>query len=80
VARDPRRGLTASVVALVLSLLAALLSTPFWIIVLSGHDTHGEPLGYRESWPFVAVVVVEALAIGAAVLGVLRQRSRRTAS
>jgi hypothetical protein len=76
-ASDPRRGFRASVTGLVLSLLAALLSTPFWIVVLSGHDTHGERLDYGESWPIVAVVLVEALAIGAAAFAVIRRVRRR---
>ena len=73
VARNPRRGFAASLIALVLTLLAALLSTPFWIVVLSGRDTHGERLNYGESSPLVAVVAVEALAIAAAVAGIVRQ-------
>jgi hypothetical protein len=76
-ARDPRRGFTASVVALGFALVAAFLSTPFWLVVLSGRDTHGEPLQYGESLPIVGVVVVEALAIVAAAGGVIRQGRRR---
>ena len=36
VARDVQRGFAASLVALVLALVAALLSTAFWIVVLTG--------------------------------------------
>jgi hypothetical protein len=75
-ASDPRRGRIASITGLVLSLSAALLSTPFWMVALSGRDTHGERLDYGESWPIVAVVLVEALAIGASAFAVIR-RARR---
>jgi hypothetical protein len=77
VAEDPRRGFRASVAALTLSMLAALISTPFWIVVLSGRDTHGEKLDFGESWPIVALVVVEAVGIVAAAVGVVRQRAAR---
>jgi hypothetical protein len=77
VARDAQRGFKASVVALLLAIVAALLSTPFWIVVLSGRDTHGDPLNYGESSPIVAVVVSEALALAAALVGVVRQMRRR---
>ncbi|HWZ89707.1 MAG TPA: hypothetical protein VNW92_12675 [Polyangiaceae bacterium] len=77
VARDARRGFTASLVALGFAVVAALLSTPFWIVVLSGRDTHGERLNYGESVPLVAVVAVETLAIAASLGGVLRQMRRR---
>lgn len=80
VARDPRRGARASGVALALSLLAALLSFPFWAVVLSGRDTHGEPLRWADSGPLVAVVAVEALAIALALAGVVRQARRRRAA
>lgn len=76
VAANARRALKASVVALAISVLSAVLSFPFWKVVLSGRDTHGEPLGYPESWPLAAVVIIEAFAIAAAVWGIIRQRRR----
>lgn len=75
-ASDARRALRACVVSLGISLVSALLSFPFWRVVLSGRDTHGEPLVYRESWPLVAVVAVEALAILASTWGLIKQRRR----
>lgn len=74
---NPRRGFIASVIALALSLLSALLSSPIWALVLSGHDTHGNPWHFSEIWAAVVLLAVEALAILASLLGVARQRSRR---
>jgi hypothetical protein len=75
-ATNARGALRASVAALCISLVASLLSFPFWKVVLSGRDTHGDPLVYRESWPLVGVVVLEALTVAAAAWGVVRQRRR----
>ncbi len=75
-ASDARRALRACVVSLGVSVVSALLSFPFWRVVLSGRDTHGEPLVYGESWPLVAVVAIEALAMAASALGIIRQRRR----
>jgi hypothetical protein len=76
-ARDPRRGLRVSKVALAFSLLASFLSFPFFRVVLSGRDSHGQPLHYGESLPIVAVVVVNVLAVVLSIAGVVRQ-ARRT--
>ena len=73
----PRRGFIASMSALVLSLLSVLLSVPIWSVLLSGRDTHGEPLRYSEMGPAVFLIVVETLAVLTAILCVARQRSRR---
>jgi hypothetical protein len=80
VTKTPARGLVASIVALVLSVLASLLSTPFWIVVLSGRDTHHERLDYAESWPLVALVVVEALALGSALFSIVRNARRHSSA
>jgi uncharacterized membrane-anchored protein len=80
VTRDRRRGKRASFVGLGLSITAAVLSTPFWIVVLSGRDTHGQRLDYGESFPIVAVVLVEALAIGVSLFAVVRHVRRGTSS
>ena len=74
---NPRRGFIASMIALALSLLSALLSLPFWVVVLSGHDTRGVPWHFGETWPAILLVAVEALAVLASLLGVARQGSRR---
>jgi len=76
VARDPRRGFKATVVALGLAMVAVLLSKTFWIVMLSGRDTHGEPIRYGESAPPVILVVVEGLVLVAAVASVTRQALR----
>ena len=73
----PRRGFIASMSALVLSLLSVLLSVPIWSVLLSGRDTHGEPLHYSEMGPAVFLIVVEALAVSTAILCVARRRSGR---
>jgi hypothetical protein len=78
--RDRRRGKRASLVGLALSILAAVLSTPFWIVVLAGRDMHGERLDYGESFPIVAVVLVEALAIGVSLVAVVRHVRRGESS
>jgi hypothetical protein len=75
-AKDARKGLKASVVGLVLSCVSVLLSSPVWMVVLSGRDTHGEPLNWSESGPLVAVVVVEAAVLLVSVLSTLRQWRR----
>ncbi len=75
-ASNARRALVVCVVALCFSVTASLLSFPFWRVVLSGKDTHGEPLVYQESGPLVAVVAVEAAAMVVSGLGILRQRGR----
>ena len=77
VAKDRRKGLRASVVGLVLALLSALLSTPFWIAAFSGHGSHGEELHASEDGPIYFLVAVEALAIAAALAGVVRQARRQ---
>jgi hypothetical protein len=76
VARNPRRGFKATVVALGLAIVAVLLSKTFWVVVLSGRDTHGEPIRYDESVPPVILVVFEGLVLVAAVASVIRQSLR----
>jgi hypothetical protein len=73
VKRDLGRTRKASIVSLTLSLLAALVSTPFWIVVISGHDTRGEPLRYDDASPIYWLVFIEGLAIAAALFGLVRQ-------
>ena len=76
VTRKPSRGFKASVVALGLATVAVLLSKTFWVVVLSGRDTHGEPIRYDESIPPVILVVFEGLVLVAAAASVLRQSLR----
>lgn len=73
----PRRGFIASMSALVLSLLSVLLSVPIWSVLLSGRDTHGEPLNYSEMGPAVFLIAIETLAALTAIFCVARRRSRR---
>ncbi|OAI42679.1 hypothetical protein AYO41_00665 [Verrucomicrobia bacterium SCGC AG-212-E04] len=76
VARNPRRGFKATVVALGLAIAAVFLSKTFWVVVLSGRDTHGEPIRYGETVPPVILVVVEGLVLVAAAAIVIRQALR----
>ncbi len=76
---NPRRGFIASMIALVLAVLAVVLSAPIWTVVLSGYGTHGEPLDYAEASPAVVLVVIEAIAVLASIPGAARQALRRMA-
>jgi hypothetical protein len=76
VANNARVGVKASVVALVLSVFSALLSSPVWIVVLSGRDSHGAPLHDGDSAPLVGLVIFEAFVIAASAWGIIKQRRR----
>ena len=80
VTENARRGYIASLIALAISVVASLLSTPFWIVLLSGHGSHGEPVTFAEASPIYVLVSIEAFMMAASLLGSLRQRSRRKAS
>ena len=80
VARDPRRSFKAAVAAFGVAIVSALLSSTFWIVVLSGHDTHGEPFRYAEASPAVALVVIEALVLAASAPSVVISGRRIYAS
>jgi hypothetical protein len=74
---NPRRGFITSIIALALSGVSVLLSAPIWIVLLSGHDTHGEKLDYSEMSPAIFLVAVEALALLAAIPSAARHTLRR---
>jgi hypothetical protein len=75
-AKDPRRGFKLGLAAVAGATLAIVLSSPFWVVVLRGRDTHGERLVYPESWPLAALVVFEGAVLVAAVGGSARQHRR----
>jgi hypothetical protein len=75
----PRRGFVASIVALALSAVSVPLSSLIWVVVLSGRDTHGDPIDYGEMSPAVILVIVEAVALLASIVSASRQTLRRLA-
>ena len=78
VGKNPRRGLVASAVALGLSLLAILVSLPFWIIVVSGRSTYGEKVDLTGSdFPIAVPVLAEGLILGFALTMFVRRWRRR---
>jgi hypothetical protein len=78
IGKNPRRGLIASAVALGLSLLAILVSLPFWTIVLSGRSTSGDKVDLTGSdFPIAVPVLAEGLVFGFALTMFVRRWMRR---
>jgi len=75
--RNPRRAFITSIIALVLSVVAVLLSETFWTVLLSGQSTHGEPLDYSDEGPLLVLIALEALALLASIANAARQALRR---
>jgi hypothetical protein len=81
-ARNARRGLIASGIALILYLGSVLLSAILWIELVSGRFRYGDPVDYHDPQFMVYEVIAafEALALLTSLLSVLRQRARHTAA
>ena len=76
VSRNAHRGFKATVIALGLAIVAVLLSKTFWMVVLSGLDTHGEPIRYSDSMPPIILVAFEGFVLVAALAAVVCQALR----
>jgi hypothetical protein len=76
VGANARRAFYAGVVGLVISASAALLSYPFWEVILSGRDSHGEPIDYGDFGFVIGVLSIEVIAILTSVLAVIKQKRR----
>lgn len=71
------RGFIASLIAFGFTIVAALLSAPIWLQVLSGYGTHGESFDasdIQNAWMFVATM---ALALLLSLIAGLRQLARK---
>jgi hypothetical protein len=78
-ARNQRRSLIASRIALVLSLLSVVVSVILWIQLLSGYYRYANPVDYHDPHFVVyeVIAVFEALALLTSILSAVRQRARR---
>lgn len=72
-ASERKRGVVLSGVACGLSLLTALCSAPVWAVTLSGHDTRGETISWRDDSAFYLIVAGELALLLLAVMGLVRQ-------
>jgi hypothetical protein len=77
--KNARRGFRLGVASIVTSSIAILLSVPFWRVILSGKDTHGDPIHYADMAGIVVVLVAEALLVLGAIAGTMRQTVRQKA-
>jgi hypothetical protein len=78
--RNQRRGLIASRIALVLSLLSVLVSALLWITLISGQYRYGQPVDYHDGMIVVlkAIAFLEAFALLISILSAVRQIARPT--
>jgi hypothetical protein len=76
--KHARRGYRIGIASTIAAVLAIVLSLPFWIVVLTGRDTHGEPWKFSEGGPVGPLVVLEAVVLLASIGGTIRQHRRRT--
>jgi biotin transporter BioY len=81
-ARNQRRRFIASKIALVLSLLAVLVSAVLWLQLVTGYYRYSNPVDYGDPQFVVYEVIaaLEALALLASILSAVRQRARRPIS
>jgi hypothetical protein len=78
-ARNPRRAIIASRIALALSLISVLVSAILWLELLSGEYRYGDPLDYHDPnfMVFEVIAIFEALALLTSILSVVTQRASR---
>src|ERR1700722_18255196 len=78
-ARNPRRRIIASRVALVLSVMSVLVSAILWLQLFTGYYRYDNRVDYRDPGFVVFEVIagLEALTLLASVLNAVRQRARR---
>ncbi|HVH81976.1 MAG TPA: hypothetical protein VM782_21435 [Stellaceae bacterium] len=82
-ARNRRRGFIASVIALVLSVLAVLMSIFMWVMTLSifltGRFPDGTSVNYGDPILsfYEAIAIFQALVLLTCILGAVRQRAGR---
>ncbi len=74
--RRPRRATIAGGFALAGALVGILLTAPIWRVVLSGRDTHQEPLDYAAMAPFMVMMGIQAIAAALGLVCLLRRRAR----
>ncbi|WP_342363082.1 hypothetical protein [Terrarubrum flagellatum] len=78
-ARNARRGLTTSRIALGLSLLSLIVSAVLWIEIISGQYLNGSSLNYSDPdfLIYEVVAALEGVALVLSVLGFIKRHTRR---
>ena len=78
-ARNPRRRIIASRVALALSVMSVLVSAILWLQLFTGYYRYDNRVDYRDPdfVVFEVIAALEALVLLASILNAVRQRARR---